>query len=225
MVRRPSLSASPKLWFDDSAVFRAWDLFVSVLDDRQLTGRSTFLYDLVDVTREALQLLVRRYYRRAKFFFGKKDEINLGITSRLILRILNDLETLLASNHHFLAGRWIENARDLGVTLQEKELYEFNARNQITLWGPKGEILDYATKQWSGMVSGYFYPRWKLFLDSLRDCLSRNVAFNQSLFDWKVSNFVEQQFVYSRDAYPSRAVGDSVRIARRLWRAYRRSVK
>ena len=35
--------------------------------------------------------------------------------------------------------------------LQEKQLYEYNARNQITLWGPHGEIVDYANKQWAGM--------------------------------------------------------------------------
>jgi hypothetical protein len=35
--------------------------------------------------------------------------------------------------------------------LQEKQLYEYNARNQITLWGPRGEIVDYANKQWAGM--------------------------------------------------------------------------
>lgn len=34
--------------------------------------------------------------------------------------------------------------------LQESDLYEYNARNQITLWGPSGEIKDYANKQWAG---------------------------------------------------------------------------
>ena len=36
--------------------------------------------------------------------------------------------------------------------LQEKLLYEYNARNQITLWGPDGQIVDYANKQWAGKV-------------------------------------------------------------------------
>ena len=30
------------------------------------------------------------------------------------------------------------------MTEEEKLNYEFNARNQITLWGPDGQILDYA---------------------------------------------------------------------------------
>ena len=39
--------------------------------------------------------------------------------------------------------------------LQEKQMYEYNARNQITLWGPRGEIVDYANKQWAGMFISY----------------------------------------------------------------------
>ena len=30
---------------------------------------------------------------------------------------------------------------------------------QITLWGPSGNILDYAAKQWSGLIDAYYLPR------------------------------------------------------------------
>ena len=79
-------------------------------------------------------------------------------------------------------------SKALATTDAESRLYEFNARNQITLWGPDGgfifldiflcpnsnlhfldmsfckanplgQILDYAGKQWSGMVSDYYIPR------------------------------------------------------------------
>ena len=55
----------------------------------------------------------------------------------MVLKILNFCEW------HILYG--IMNL------FQEKQLYEYNARNQITLWGPRGEIVDYANKQWAGM--------------------------------------------------------------------------
>jgi hypothetical protein len=46
--------------------------------------------------------------------------------------------------------------------LQEKQLYEYNARNQITLWGPRGEIVDYANKQWAGMfISLRDWPEYR----------------------------------------------------------------
>jgi len=37
--------------------------------------------------------------------------------------------------------------------LQEVKLLRYNALNQITLWGPIGEIVDYAAKQWAGQLS------------------------------------------------------------------------
>ena len=35
-------------------------------------------------------------------------------------------------------------------------MYEYNARNQITLWGPNGEIDDYAAKNWAGLIGEDF---------------------------------------------------------------------
>jgi alpha-N-acetylglucosaminidase len=49
----------------------------------------------------------------------------------------------------------------------------------LTLWGPNGEILDYASKQWSGMVADYYYPRWKLFFDTLEACLENGNSIHQ----------------------------------------------
>lgn len=43
--------------------------------------------------------------------------------------------------------------------------YEYSARNQITLWGPTGQISDYASKSWAGLVSGYYLPRWQMFVE------------------------------------------------------------
>lgn len=43
--------------------------------------------------------------------------------------------------------------------------YEYSARNQLTLWGPTGQISDYASKSWAGLVSGYYLPRWQMFVE------------------------------------------------------------
>ena len=87
---------------------------------------------------------------------------NVNIAARKVMCI-DELVTLivsvqrLATNRYFLLGVWLEDAKAIPVgdqdTKEVSELYEFNARNQITLWGPNGEILDYATKQWSGILS------------------------------------------------------------------------
>ena len=50
-------------------------------------------------------------------------------------------------------------------------MYEYNARNLLTLWGESGEIDDYAAKNWGGIVSGYYYNRWDLFLNMSLDSM------------------------------------------------------
>ena len=49
--------------------------------------------------------------------------------------------------------------------------YEFQARNQITIWGldVHSDVHDYASKQWAGLVSSFFVPRWQKFVEFLTD--------------------------------------------------------
>lgn len=93
-----------------------------------------------------------------------------------MLDCLDDIDRILSSHEKFLLGVWLKDAKAMGYNqlvrrfevnimiseiklqgkfiagnpLQEKRNYERDARYQITLWGPEGEILDYANKQWSG---------------------------------------------------------------------------
>jgi len=49
-------------------------------------------------------------------------------------------------------GRWVSDAENLATNVEDRGLFHYNALNQVTLWGPTGEISDYAGKQWSGLV-------------------------------------------------------------------------
>lgn len=53
-----------------------------------------------------------------------------------MVQILKDMEQLLASESHFLLGNWIESAKAKAKTSDESDLYEWNARTQISVWGP-----------------------------------------------------------------------------------------
>ncbi|ESZ94395.1 hypothetical protein SBOR_5188 [Sclerotinia borealis F-4128] len=48
---------------------------------------------------------------------------------------------------------------------QTQRFFAYNAINQITIWGPTGQIEDYASKSWGGLVNGYYLPRWEMFLE------------------------------------------------------------
>lgn len=67
-------------------------------------------------------------------FLGYRD------SAAKFLDAVLDLDLILASDPHFLLGRWLEDAKAWARSADEKILYEYNARNQITLWGPNGEV-------------------------------------------------------------------------------------
>jgi len=80
------------------------------------------------------------------------------------MTLVKDIDILLSTEPQFLLGKWISAAKAAAADRRSSSaLAEYNARNQITLWGPWGNILDYAAKQWSGLVSFYYLPRWRLF--------------------------------------------------------------
>ena len=86
--------------------------------------------------------------------------------------------------------------------------YEFNARNQITLWGPRGEILDYATKQWAGVVSDFFKPRWEVFIREMQMSLEQGRLFNKTAYESAVFTGVEEPFTYSTKLYSDVPIGE-----------------
>ena len=95
---------------------------------------------------------------------------------------------MLATNEHFLLSALIQDAKwwlrakwGKGYALYARYL-EYNARNQITLWGPSGQINDYASKQWAGVVGTYYKPRWAAFVDALVEAKAGGTPFNSTTF-------------------------------------------
>ena len=63
-------------------------------------------------------------------YFEKDFPEFLTRTSRF-LELLDDLETVLKTNQHFMLGPWLEDSKALGSTDEEKTLLEYNARAQV----------------------------------------------------------------------------------------------
>ena len=103
------------------------------------------------------------------------DKIQFEIKSKEFLQLINDLDRLLATRKEFLLGRWLEMAKSSGTNEKEKELFKWNARTLITVWGNKecseNNLHEYAMKQWSGLLNDFYYQRWKMFFEALKERL------------------------------------------------------
>ena len=141
-----------------------------------------FAFDVVEITR---QLLANRFidvYARLVNIFNSSTASQVCAAGKPLLDILDDVETLLATNENYLLSTWIADARQWAHGDASYAAYlEYNARNQITLWGPDGEINDYASKQWSGLVGGYYKARWEAFVSYLCELKENATAYNATL--------------------------------------------
>ncbi|XP_014294614.1 alpha-N-acetylglucosaminidase isoform X2 [Halyomorpha halys] len=218
VVQHPRLNmASDDLWYSETDVYDAWTELLqasSEIPERLMT--ETFLVDLVDVTRQALQLKANELFIDIYDAYVEGNLTALRKKSATFLELLDGLETILASNRKFLLGNWINSAKRIATTPLEEKIFERNARNQITLWGPNGEIRDYANKQWSGLVKDYYKPRWEIFLSALNDSLTTKTPFYQKKVSNKIFSDVEEHFSYSYFNYPDHPIGNSIAISRRI---------
>ncbi|KAM8945599.1 alpha-N-acetylglucosaminidase [Pelodytes ibericus] len=218
LVRRPSLKMNTDICYDQNELFEAWRLMYEA--SSSLASSDTFLYDLVDVTRESIQQLVTAYYIEIKLAYDDKSPQNLiTVGGVLVYDLLPELDALLSSQPQFLLGRWLEAASLMASSKEEADLYEMNARNQITLWGPNGNILDYANKQLGGLIQDYYRERWSLFVWGLLESLNADVPFSQKKFNEVVFS-VEQGFIYNQKIYSSKPTGNTIEIAKAIFLKY-----
>ena len=76
------------------------------------------------------------------------------------------------------------------INVTDTQLYEWNARTQVTLWGPETEGLhDYAYKLWSGLVGRFYLGRWQRWFAALqaaqRDQSLDVAAFQEQIIEWE----------------------------------------
>lgn len=187
-----------------------------------LADNDLFKYDLVDVTRQFLQNKIELIYPSIKRAFDSEDLVELKRVQIVFESILIDLDDILQTNGHFLLGKWLESAKLFAKNQVEERLYEFNARNQITTWGPKGEIVDYANKQWSGLVRDYCLPRWKILFHELEQNIEKNNGkFNDNKCQQKIFKQIEEPFTVARKVYKIKAEGNTLNISRDIFRKWR----
>ena len=74
-----------------------------------------------------------------------------------------------------------------------------------------------AGKQWSGLVTDYYVPRWELFFKELESSIISRTAFDEEKFR---KTFLEQQgrpFCENTKSYPTNSTGDTIEIAKELY--------
>jgi alpha-N-acetylglucosaminidase len=208
--------------YDPAKLVAAWDLFVKA--SPAFAGSDGFRYDLVDITRQVLANYVSPLQQKLAEAWRLKEVAAYREYKKQFLELLDDMDQLLATRSDFLLGKWIKDARDNGITPSEKDLYELNARNIITLWGDKESGLrEYSCRQWSGLIEGFYKPRWELFFSALDKSLTAGADPDWKAVDTAVKDW-EWKWVNSHDSYAAVEKGDAVTVALALYHKYRQQL-
>lgn len=217
--RRPSLNLNPWIWYNATMVKEAWQLLLGSKDIVPLEDDRYAIYehDLVDITRQFLQQSIDELYVNLQSAYRKKQLQRFQYLAGKMQQMMDDMERILASGNHFLLGTWLEDAKRMAPSQEDRSLYEFNARNQLTAWGPTGQILDYASKQWSGLVKDFYKPRWVLFHDAVTLALQENRTFNATAFRERVANEIELPFSNQTKSYLTTPVGNTWLISQDIY--------
>lgn len=156
----------------------------------KLWNNTAYQHDMVDVTRQVLDNAFIPLYTDLVTAYNESSASPdiLSKKGQNMLDLLGDLDAVLLTNENFRLSTWIRSARSWAHgDKAQASFYEYNARNQITLWGPNGEITDYASKGWAGLISTYYIPRWHLFIDYLVS--TPTDSYNSTAFFEKLRNF------------------------------------
>lgn len=201
-------------YYDPTSTEAAARLMLEVAD--KYKGNNNFEYDLVDIVRQSLSDRGRIVYNQTIADFKSFDKKSFAAHSQEFLNILLAQDRLLGTRSEFRVGRWIEQARNLGTTPAEKDLYEWNARVQITTWGNRvcandGGLRDYAHKEWNGLLKDFYYKRWAAYWQTLQDVLDGKPMVELDYYA------MEEPWTLAHNPYASQPEGDCVSVAKEVF--------
>ena len=161
-----------KNYYDPESTFQA--ARIMNIAAKNYRGNNNFEYDLVDITRQAMADQARIQYHRVIADYNSFSKERFKKDSQLFLDMLDMQDKLLGTRPEFRLGHWTEAAISCGNTPEEKNLYEWNARVQITTWGNRycadtGKLRDYAHKEWQGILHDFYRMRWKTYFKLMEE--------------------------------------------------------
>lgn len=200
-------------YYDPEDTRQAAILLTSVAE--KYRGNNNFEYDLVDICRQALADQGRKQYLKTMADYKSFSRQEFKKDSDRFLKMILLQDKLLGTRQEFRLGHWIEEARNLGKTAEEKDLYEWNARVQITTWGNRicadnGGLHDYGHKEWQGLLKDFYDLRWSTFMKSLASQLSLQ---DTPRIDWYG---LEESWTLQKNPYSSKAEGSPIDVAKEV---------
>ena len=181
-----------------------------------------YQYDLVNIARQVLGNYGAEIQKQMSIAYNAKDMNAFHRASEEFIQLGKEIDTILACRHEFLLGRWINDARMWGTTIDEKNGFEKSARQILTTWHKAGGFLtDYSSRQWNGMLGSFYVPRWEEFIKRAEESLSNGQPFNdKEFYKWRC-DFEIKWTETNGSSFITAPQGDAYETVLRFFKKYR----
>lgn len=207
-----------KLNYAPKDLLPAWDLMIKSI--KANGSKEGFQYDLVDISRQVLANYALPLQKKWVTAYRKNDWVSFRKYTKEYLTLIDDLDELLGTRQDFLLGKWIKEARACGFTPAEKDLYEQNARDLITLWGDANSPLhEYSNRQWNGLLKDFYKVRWEKFFNALTSAQQKGEKYQHEAFEKEIKQW-EWSWVTSHKDFIATPQGNPNQVAKKLFDKY-----
>ncbi len=182
-------------------------------------GAEAYRSDLAALGAQALESLASRYQVEIAKAYRARDKESLSALREKMLGLMNDMDELMNTRREFMAGAWIADAQKWAGDEAEKKLLEQDVRSLLTSWTIPTTQRDIAHRNWGGLISTYYAPRWRIWLGALQDSLNSG----KPVDDNNVLNqmtMLEEEWAKKTTKLPSTPSGDTVKLSKQLWDRY-----
>jgi len=161
-----------------------------LLADPKTLTNPRYQYDLVMVCRQVLANLAFSVRNKAFEAYKAKDIDQFNQYASLFIQIVTDVDRIVATRPEFSLSQWISASHKFEAKDAPKSYFEKNAKVLITTWGQQGNgLIDYAARDFSGLIDSYYKKRWEIFFDDVRIAMKDSTTFDQAQFDKKIAEF------------------------------------
>lgn len=225
IINRPrelgSFKWNPATLKDNRILLEAIDLLIA-------TGSTTPAnsFDVVNMTREFMNNTFAALYNDFEEACKAKDVAAMTAAEARCKELIADIDVLLQTSSSFLLGKWIADARAMGVDEAEKDYFEQNARCLLTTWGDKDMGLnDYAARTWAGLMGSFYGERWNMFFADVKRALVQDKEFDKAAFEEyrkAVTSFEKKWWEQQIGEFNAEPVGDPIETSKAMlakWRS------
>ena len=177
-----------------------------------LRSTETYRYDLVDVARQVMSNESRRLLPLIKQAYESKDKLAFANLTKQWMHDMQLQNDLLQTSPFFLLGKWLSFVPPWASSPAELDRLNYDARSILTTWGDRKAsefgLHEYGNRDWAGLTSDYYMPRWQMYFDSLSNSLATGET--PKKIDWYAFG---DRWNHSQKAYSATPQGDSYTAA------------